>query len=1184
LLSIVAFAVCEASDASAAGFSWYRFETLASATTPDDAGRLPAATEGVVELAPGRVGRGLKLDGRGYASVPGSEKQTFPDGLTLEAWVRPDLLNAGRLIDRATPGTADSVCLDTHPGNAVRFITPACTITAADALEAGRWTHVVAVYDPEAGFAGIYVDGRLAAQQAGVARAEIGGPNRWHLGAARDGQIRFTGMLDEVRIYDYPLPDADVAARVAGREVGPSPASTAATRPVFYGPQGPDVDVAALLARNDIVYLSPAVNEHEALPVGNGRLNAVVWNERGIDLQINHANNVWFQHASGRVRIDGLPDPAANPAAFEERLSLHDGRVRLQAAGAAGEWRAEVGVLPQGDVIAIHVEGRLPAEPLRVHLEQWRPTVRVADFAGGVAFEEDLPVKDRPGFSRRLALAVRADCRVSVVPPTARGTDTSLTLQLTPAVDATGSGQFTVYVANPVTGADVDPLAAARIQLDAALSRGWIAASRDAADRWHRFWERSFVHLSSPDGAADYMENLWFLHLYWMGCAGEGELAVKFNGGPFLMHEDHRSWGGHYWFQNTRELYWPLPAANHLELCAPFQRLYLSTAPAHRRLAETLYGKRGMQVEETMSIAGTGDKAGNAYTMLYLSTGIECALQLHRQCVYTRDDAMLREQVYPMLKETVEFFMDYATLGADGRHHVVPENARETYWRVQDGMTTNAALRVALPLLVQESTRLGLDADRRPAWTSFLATLAPLPIDDAGTQYMPCVIPPQMPPSDNPTVQRLYVAGSTVTDAMTRKFNSENVETDVVYPFGLAGIGTDNRALAERAFRTRPFQGSYGWDWAAIVAARLGLGDEAARLIAGHCRSSQHWPQGFWDSPSSPYWANGLVDCPYFDSSGVNATATTEMLLQSHDGRIRVWPAVPKTWCGGFRLRSETGFMVVSERSGGATHYIELESLIGDECRVVNPWAETAVVTAGDETVVTSDAPELRFATRKGGRYRVERAAAPLKTLAFTPLRPEPNRGVKVMAAASRRGGKAATPTPGQPSLGITRDGLTAPRLAAAQNRQAAAERLGAVLAGKARQSHIQGSMMGDAGTVTPATWLCDGVFGAAQPRTFAATYRIDLESAAPVSAVVWSYDRKGERLDFSRGPPPAKILLAVSVDGQTWQPAGEAAYRSPHGDAVPCSVPTPCRFLRLSFRTAEGQPANMPCDEIEVY
>ena len=209
-------------------------------------------------------------------------------------------------------------------------------------------------------------------------------------------------------------------------------------------------------------------------------------------------------------------------------------------------------------------------------------------------------------------------------------------------------------------------------------------------------------------------------------------------------------------------------------------------------------------------------------------------------------------------------------------------------------------------------------------------------------------------------------------------------------------------------------------------AARLGLGDEAARLQAEHCRNTQHWPQGFWDSPSSPYWAGGLVDCPYFDSSGVNAATTTEMLLQSYDGTIRVWPAVPNAWSGVFRLRAETGFMVVSERAAGQVRYVAIESLFGGPCRLVNPWNVQARVTQDGQTVLETDKAEIAFATSQGKTYLVERPDSPLSQFAMAPLAPAPNQDVKSMSRPRRSRGPLA-PRQGPPMLGITRDGWTAP-------------------------------------------------------------------------------------------------------------------------------------------------------------
>ena len=42
--------------------------------------------------------------------------------------------------------------------------------------------------------------------------------------------------------------------------------------------------------RDDVVYLAPATESYEALPIGNGRLGATVWNERGLSYQLNHGD------------------------------------------------------------------------------------------------------------------------------------------------------------------------------------------------------------------------------------------------------------------------------------------------------------------------------------------------------------------------------------------------------------------------------------------------------------------------------------------------------------------------------------------------------------------------------------------------------------------------------------------------------------------------------------------------------------------------------------------------------------------------------------------------------------------------------------------------------------------------------------------------------------------------------
>ncbi|MCY2991867.1 MAG: DUF5703 domain-containing protein [Planctomycetota bacterium] len=396
----------------------YRFEKLDGQTVPEQQRRWPGQIVGELRLAEGRHGQSLALDGKGYVKIPGSDKPVFERGLSIEAWICPDKLIAGRIVDRSTPATSDSFCLDTHPGDAIRLITPTGMLHVQKVLEVGRWIHVLAVYDAEGGELALYLDGKLAGTQPAGSMVKLGGPNAVHIGADTAGGNRFVGRIDEVRLYDLALLDEAAAARFAGQE--PQNPAVEQVHPSQCYRDGLQVDESRLLARNDVVYLSPALHEHEAMPVGNGRLCGMVWNADGLNVQLNHANNVWHQNASGRVRLRAQPALVAAAAGFEQRLCLYEGEVRTTCRAPAGDWTASTRVAADRDVLAIHLEGRLPAE-LFVDLEQWRPSAQPVSAGQVAGFVEDLPAQPAPRFARRMALLAQADCPAALQPVSADG-------------------------------------------------------------------------------------------------------------------------------------------------------------------------------------------------------------------------------------------------------------------------------------------------------------------------------------------------------------------------------------------------------------------------------------------------------------------------------------------------------------------------------------------------------------------------------------------------------------------------------------------------------------------------------------------------------------------------------------------------------------------------------------------
>jgi hypothetical protein len=64
------------------------------------------------------------------------------------------------------------------------------------------------------------------------------------------------------------------------------------------------------------------------------------------------------------------------------------------------------------------------------------------------------------------------------------------------------------------------------------------------------------------------------------------------------------------------------------------------------------------------------------------------------------------------------------------------------------------------------------------------------------------------------------------------------------------------------------------------------------------------------------------------------------MLLQSHEGFLRLFPCWPKDRPARFeRLRAYGAFLVSSELAGGEVKSVRIVSEKGQPCTVLNPWA-----------------------------------------------------------------------------------------------------------------------------------------------------------------------------------------------------------------------------------------------------
>ena len=96
-----------------------------------------------------------------------------------------------------------------------------------------------------------------------------------------------------------------------------------------------------------------------------------------------------------------------------------------------------------------------------------------------------------------------------------------------------------------------------------------------------------------------------------------------------------------------------------------------------------------------------------------------------------------------------------------------------------------------------------------------------------------------------------------------------------------------------------------------------------------------HYPNKL---PAKPF-----IQCGLEPQSVIGATVN-EMLLQSNEGKIRIFPAVPENWSCAFTLLAQGNFLVSSEiLKDGTIKGVYVESRNGNRCSLLNPWKSSNI-------------------------------------------------------------------------------------------------------------------------------------------------------------------------------------------------------------------------------------------------
>ncbi|MDQ1258178.1 MAG: alpha-L-fucosidase 2, partial [Candidatus Hydrogenedentes bacterium] len=482
----------------------------------------------------------------------------------------------------------------------------------------------------------------------------------------------------------------------------------------------------------------------------------------------------------------------------------------------------------------------------------------------------------------------------------------------------------------------------------AAAVTGRVAALRsedldalNAAHRqwWRDFWGKSFVEI--PDKV---IERQWYAAQYVMAsCSRAGKYAPGLYGN--WITTDTPGWAGDYHLNyNYQAPWWGVFSSNHVELAEPYDQPLLDYMPRARENARTRLNCRGVLYEVGVGPKGLRTAEGQFWGQK--SNAAYAAVNMVMRFYHTYDLTYARDKAYPFLREVGDFWEDYLKF-EDGRYVIYNDAIHEDS---EDCKDMNPILSLGLvPMvfrtLIDMSTELGADAERREKWQHIVAHMSEFPIQERGGM----------------TVFRYTEKGRDWCDSNTLGLQH-------IWPAGAIGLGSDPRLLEigrNTVTALNRWEDNNGFPTFYTAAARVGY-DPKTILDNLRIQCERHTFPNLYMF----YGGGGIESC------GGTPSAVNEMLLQSHEGILRLFPVWPRELPARFGcLRAVGAFLVSSALENGQVQYLQIESERGRGYVVQNPWPGRSVTARkqdGSEVPMRLDGDCVTFATEAGGVYRVE--------------------------------------------------------------------------------------------------------------------------------------------------------------------------------------------------------------------
>ena len=726
-------------------------------------------------------------------------------------------------------------------------------------------------------------------------------------------------------------------------------------------------------------YRQPAKRWLEALPVGNGRLGAMVfggvqqeklalnestlWSGAPSDTNVNpegqkhlaEIRQLFFDGKYGQARSlctqllgrknsYGTHLPLADLSVefqgefdtvtdYRRQLDLVEGIAKVEFADV----RREVFASNPDNVLVMRVTcGKPGTLGFRVKLNNpYTPQGKVEATGNTLVFSghawEGAHSNGKTGVAFEGWVRVLAE----------KGSVTVVSNQL----EVAGANAATILVAANTTFGGGDPAALCRQQIEAASGKSYAALRRVHVADHQRLFRRVALELGDDAGAKlPTDERLTALK---KGSDDAQLAALFFQFGRYLMIAGSREnsplpmhlqgiwndniacrmpWTCDYHLDiNQEQNYWPAEVCNLSECHEPQFKLIEILRESGRRTAKELYGARGWVAHVVTNPWGYTAPGWDLGWAFHPTGGIWLANDLWQHYQFTGDKKFLAQRAYPTLKEAAEFFLDYMVPDPKTGFlctgpAVSPENSFKApggglFFEDMGPVADTVLVRELFTACIESSRLLGTDDDFRAKLETARGKLQPLAVGKHGQLEEWRLDYDEAVPNHRHTSHLVAVYPC---DQISQRRTPELAK---------AAATTIQRRVTAPGFEDVEFtRGNF-----LTFFARLGDPEAAYKQLLGLLCEDTY-------STMFTYSRGGIAGAPcdifVLDGNMSGAAGIAELLLQSNNGEIELLPALPKAWPSGkvTGLCARGGFTVDIEWKDGKLTRARIHAPLGGVC------------------------------------------------------------------------------------------------------------------------------------------------------------------------------------------------------------------------------------------------------------